>query len=183
MSYKNTQRWRSKAKLWLVRYSGGKCQSCGYNQCHGALAWHHLHNKAEGISKLINKCAAWDKIIEEADKCVMVCQNCHCEIHAGMRPCPQVDLEKRALTLATILAERPVPKIRQVTSCAVCGAAINATKRFCSMRCVHKSQEKTTWPDNLASLVQASSCRAIARSLGVSDKAVVKRLRNHAGIA
>jgi hypothetical protein len=42
-----------------------------------------------------------------------------------------------------------------------------------------QGREKIVWPTNLVDLVNTSSCLAVAKLLGVSDKAVKKRLNYH----
>jgi transcription elongation factor Elf1 len=69
----------------LVLYKGGKCMLCGYDKCSDALDLHHLDasQKEFGISSG-GLTRAWSKVVAEADKCVLVCANCHREIHAGI---------------------------------------------------------------------------------------------------
>ena len=74
---------RKKIKEMAVEYKGGKCICCGYNKCIGALEFHHLdpngkdfNISAKGITR------AWSKVKEELDKCVLLCANCHRELHA-----------------------------------------------------------------------------------------------------
>lgn len=157
---------------------GNKCQCCGYNKYHGNLAFHHLEAKESTISELFKRTASWNTIIEEVNKCVLVCHNCHGEIHAGLIKCPQINHEERKKTLKEILESQPLPKTKQFHNC-ICGKSISITKKFCSQQCVHIKQNVIKWPDNLPELVKSSSQRAIAKALGVSDKAVEKRLKNH----
>lgn len=91
-SYKHTQRWRTKSRRWATEYAGGVCQSCSYSKYYGNLAFRHLHNKDDSIARLINKCTAWDIILKELDKCVLLCHNCHGEVHAGIKECPLIDM-------------------------------------------------------------------------------------------
>ena len=70
-------------KVMLVNRLGGKCSKCGYNKNLGALTFHHkdITTKSFGISGrgLSNK--PIDEIIEEVDKCILLCHNCHMELH------------------------------------------------------------------------------------------------------
>ena len=69
-------------KQKAVEYKGGACQICGYNKCNSALDFHHVNpeNKTKTLSYMFSHCS-WDKIKEELDKCILVCANCHREIH------------------------------------------------------------------------------------------------------
>jgi hypothetical protein len=176
-TYKPTQRWRLKARNWITQYCGGSCQICGYDKYIGNLVFHHLipSHKTSGVSRLINSTAAWSIILKEADKCVLVCSNCHGEIHAGIIAAPHIDNNKRQEILAKILSEQPLPKTKLFHKC-ICSKVIQKTNMFCSQECFHKSSEKINWPINLEELVTQSSKRSVAISLGVSDKAVAKRL-------
>jgi len=74
---------RKALKEWAVAYKGGKCVLCGYDRCLEALSFHHLGGKDFGLAyKGYTK--SWEKVREELDKCILVCQNCHMEIHAGL---------------------------------------------------------------------------------------------------
>jgi len=72
-------------KQKAVDYKGGECQCCGYNKCNNALDFHHVDPKTKkfGIGKQ-RRTNLTDEIKEELDKCVLVCSNCHREIHAGV---------------------------------------------------------------------------------------------------
>ncbi|HIE36271.1 MAG TPA: hypothetical protein EYP89_03435 [Candidatus Omnitrophica bacterium] len=75
-------RRRKELRLKAIAYKGGKCQICSYNKCTEALELHHLNGskKEFGIScKGITR--SWKKIKSELDKCILVCANCHREIH------------------------------------------------------------------------------------------------------
>ena len=70
-----------KNKLKLVEYKGGKCEICGYDKCVDALEFHHLNpdEKEFGLSNVDTR--ALSILKKEADKCILICSNCHREIH------------------------------------------------------------------------------------------------------
>ena len=80
-----TQKRREKVKQMAVDYKGGKCCVCGYDKYVGALDFHHI-NPEEKIFGIGSRgyTRSWEEVKKELDKCVLVCKNCHCEIHAGL---------------------------------------------------------------------------------------------------
>lgn len=70
---------RKKKKKKAIDYLGGKCSKCGYNKCDAALEFHHIEGKDREPAKLI--AGSWKKLQPELDKCILVCANCHREIH------------------------------------------------------------------------------------------------------
>ena len=73
-------------KLKAINHMGGSCVLCNYSTCPAALHFHHLnpYEKDFDISSKTN----WSDIVIELGKCVLVCSNCHAEIHYGL-----IDLE------------------------------------------------------------------------------------------
>ena len=69
------------AKKKLLQYKGYKCSNCGYDKNSAALCFHHLKDKKFNLD--IRKCANtnWKELVEEADKCIVLCHNCHMETH------------------------------------------------------------------------------------------------------
>ena len=80
---------RRKIKEMLVEYKGGQCILCGYKRCVGALDLHHRDGKQKDFGLSVRGLTrAWSKSKAEADKCVLVCANCHREVHAGLAKLP-----------------------------------------------------------------------------------------------
>jgi hypothetical protein len=79
---KNVGTWRKKTKQLLVEYKGGKCEFCGYNKCIEALEFHHIDETTKEFS-ISGSTKSLEKQKEEADKCYMLCANCHRELHSG----------------------------------------------------------------------------------------------------
>ncbi len=76
--------WRRRRKLKLINIKGDKCEICGYNKCIWALEFHHLDPKEKDFSISQKNIKSMEKYIEEIKKCILVCSNCHREIHTGM---------------------------------------------------------------------------------------------------
>lgn len=87
---------RRKIREMAVAYKGGSCQSCGYNKCLEALEFHHLDpNQKDFAISQYGHCRSWERVQKELDKCVMLCANCHREIHAQMQLLQVTAVEKR----------------------------------------------------------------------------------------
>lgn len=95
-NYKNwTDEWKEdhrqkmrgrylKRKQDLVAHFGGKCIHCGYSKCVAALEFHHRDPATKSFELSQNALGkSWNNIIAEAEKCDLVCSNCHAEIHYG----------------------------------------------------------------------------------------------------
>ena len=73
-------------KKELVDWMGGKCILCGYCTTPACLEFHHLDPSTKDPDW--NKMSNWspNKRKDELEKCILVCRNCHGEIHAGLHP-------------------------------------------------------------------------------------------------
>lgn len=71
---------RRKRKEKCVKFLGGKCVNCNYSKSIRALTFHHKDpsTKIADVSKLI-VLNSWKVVLEELDKCVLLCFNCHME--------------------------------------------------------------------------------------------------------
>jgi hypothetical protein len=82
-------RRRRKVKAVLVEEAGGACAICGYDRNMRALHFHHVDPSqkrheinAKGVA------IALDKLRVEAQKCVLLCSNCHAEVEDGTMSLP-----------------------------------------------------------------------------------------------
>jgi len=63
----------------VVKARAGGCCICGYKKSMNALHFHHLKDKLYAISKAGS--LSEKKLRYEIKKCIVVCANCHAEIH------------------------------------------------------------------------------------------------------
>jgi transposase len=77
---------RRKVKQILMEEAGGRCALCGYDRWVGALHFHHLEPgektfaiSQEGAYRSLARARA------EAQKCALLCANCHAEVEGGVR--------------------------------------------------------------------------------------------------
>lgn len=68
-------------------FLNGSCCKCGYSKCIDALHFHHLDPKTKKftITDAVHGRvrATEEEIYEEIAKCILICANCHAEIHSN----------------------------------------------------------------------------------------------------
>lgn len=72
--------WRKRTKIKLVEYKGGKCEFCGYNKSINALQFHHIDSNEKDFT-ISGKSLSFERLKNEVDKCLLLCANCHHEVH------------------------------------------------------------------------------------------------------
>jgi hypothetical protein len=172
--------WRKKTKARLVKALGGKCNICGYDKCSNALEFHHLNpnEKDFNFGKIRANPKSWNKIVAEVKKCVLLCSNCHREVHDNLATIvleniPVIDptledYKKFELEKSTLQKEK---------ICSICGTKYYSGYATCSNICAHKIRYKINWDEiDLPSLWPEQSMVAIGKQLGVTDSSVRKRL-------
>jgi len=82
-------RRRRKVKEILVAEAGGRCAICGYDRCMAALEFHHVDParkafqvSSNGVTRSLARARA------EAQKCILLCSNCHMEVESGLQAVP-----------------------------------------------------------------------------------------------
>jgi 5-methylcytosine-specific restriction endonuclease McrA len=80
-SAKRNRVMRLARKYRLIKKAGGKCAICGYKKNLSSLAFHHLNEKNTKLSGTHLIAISISGAEEEVSKCVLVCHNCHNEIH------------------------------------------------------------------------------------------------------
>ena len=82
-SYQAQQRRGHARKQRLLVIKGNKCEQCGYGKNTAALEFHHIDPAEKSfqldLRSLSNR--KWVVIEAEAAKCVLLCSNCHAELH------------------------------------------------------------------------------------------------------
>lgn len=80
-NYERVKSHRQKVKEKAIAYKGSRCEKCGYNKCNWAFDFHHLDKTKKNFSIAQYLTISWEKVKKELDKCIMVCANCHRELH------------------------------------------------------------------------------------------------------
>ncbi len=77
---------RDKIKAIAISVFGAyECSSCGYSKCDSAIHFHHL-SPSQKLFQVSNMHSYSDADIEkEIRKCILLCANCHAELHESLR--------------------------------------------------------------------------------------------------
>ena len=71
---------KERNKAFVKRYKSiYGCSVCSYKKSLSALHFHHLHSKKKEITNMYGY--SRESVKEEMRKCILVCANCHSEIH------------------------------------------------------------------------------------------------------
>lgn len=78
----------------LKEAKGGKCIRCGYNKCLKALEFHHLDPSQKDFT-ISNDHFKLIEAVEESKKCILICSNCHKELHDNIWNIEELKLIRR----------------------------------------------------------------------------------------
>ncbi len=79
---KHYKRRKNEKKRYIQDYKLSKgCSVCGYNKCASALDFHHNGDKKFILATAPNNGCSLEKIEKEMEKCIILCANCHRELH------------------------------------------------------------------------------------------------------
>lgn len=168
--------FRRNRKSNLIKVCGNKCCICGYDKSVSALEFHHIipENKEYGIASN-GTCHNIQKDLNEVKKCILVCANCHREIHENAYT--QEELFNKQYFDENFANELISLKKDQTYFCSECGTEITrySDTGLCNI-CYNKTRRKCQHPsrEELKELIQNTSFVQIGKMYGVSDNAVRK---------
>lgn len=175
MSYKDVKNFRIRLKEQSVYVMGEKCQCCGYDKCITALEFHHLNPEEKDFSFGNNTNRSWQNTKEELKKCILVCANCHREIHSGLIDNNKLQssfIESRAEEIDKLIQDL---KTHKVYYCKTCGKEVWRGNDCCP-ECAAKKLRVVERPNRelLKEKIRNQTFISIGNEYGVSDNAIRK---------
>lgn len=175
MSYEYVKNYRQRQKENIIYVMGGKCACCGYNKCNKALELHHLNPKEKEFTLSQNTNRAWKYVVAELPKTVMVCANCHREIHDGLIK-KEVLVSNFDATKANEITEQiEKSKTAKINYCIDCGKPIDAKATRC-IKCAAKFRQIVERPTRaqLKEDIRNMPMTQVGKKYGVSDNSIRK---------
>lgn len=185
--YDNTVRWRERVTNIIYEIMGEQCAVCGYNKSRWSLHFHHLDpsKKTFNLSLFRTHTISWEKLESELRNCVLLCANCHGELHAGLIPSPEKSSFQE-------------DKLEELfNKCKNCGKIVHhRLHEFCNKSCSakynHKMRDiridmrfaKTVWSTiDVIELLKRNDGNMwkSGKEIGLTDNAVKKRFQKVTG--
>ena len=77
---------RKQIRLKAIAHLGGKCMKCGYSKYPEVLEFHHKDSEQKDFNvSRKGHCRSWERVKKEIEKCVLLCANCHRELHVEQK--------------------------------------------------------------------------------------------------
>lgn len=175
---------RKRKKEFAVKLFGGKCQKCGYDRCIHSLAFHHVENKENNISILHT--ASWKRYLDELKKCVLICCNCHNELHGNLWKIDEIQRvyisdEVYKIKIPTGRTDRVFNETYN-KECAVCRKPFTTKikhQKYCNYKCAGYAGRKCHWPskEQLQSDIKSMPMTHVGKKYKVTDNTIRKWAR------
>ena len=172
--------YRRRRKENLIKVCGNRCALCGYDKLPAGLEFHHIDptQKSYGIASK-GTCHAIDKDLEEVKKCILICANCHREVHSDLYS-QEYLISKQIFDnefAQELLNKQPVQGGKK-NYCIDCGKEIQLKSTRC-VECEKKTrviplEEMPVTRDELKTLIRTLPFTQIAEKYYVSDNAIRK---------
>lgn len=153
-------------KYFAAQQFGGKCQICGYDKCISALQFHHIDPSTKKYSpSYVIMRKKWEVAFAELQKCILVCANCHVEIHYNDLDISQIVTSAKTYDLECQRCNKPFQTKQP-------------EQKYCGVTCQSISRRKVKIEPNKSDLKKLIESKTpwtkIGKMYGVSDNAMRK---------
>ena len=176
-SYEHVKNYRQKQKENIIYVMGGKCALCGYNKCNSALEFHHINPSEKNYQLSSGSTRSLNRDFVEARKCILLCSNCHREVHNGLYDSSMLKTSFNEELAEIERRKNDERKTIKIYYCKECGSGLSGkTKNMLCPSCFYKTKRKCAHPnrDELKSLIRKYSFVKIGNMFGVTDNSVKK---------
>lgn len=172
---KNVVGWQRRTKEKLIEYKGGKCEVCGYDKNFPSAYDFHHRNPEEKSFTISSKMIKFEKLVEEVDKCDLLCCRCHRELHEK-----EFAIQRR---LSKERHEKWLQKIeipKKSGKCIDCNKDIDVYVTRCAeCNAVYRRKVDRPSKEALGKLLWEKPTMQLAEEFGVSDVAISKWAKSY----
>lgn len=175
MGTKEVSDFRRRRKENLIRVCGNSCAICGYHKSKSALEFHHIDASKKNYGIAANgTCHSLEKDLNEVKKCILVCANCHREIHDG--DYTQEKLYEMQIFDNDYAHSLKEAKEKKFYFCQNCGKELSQQGITGLCNTCFQQYRKQGRPDRetLKQLIRTKPFTHIGNMFGVSDNAIRK---------
>lgn len=170
MNAEQLKKWRKDTKKRIIDSMGGECQCCGYKASLAALCLHHLNSdeKEFSIGPKMSTRMLWSEIVPELRKCVLVCKNCHMEIHDNITKLSNYKTFDEAYAVFD----------EYMGTCQYCKNKCRTHSSYCSLTCSRNSQRKIDWSKiDLKDRLKTTTMASLAKELKISPSVLRRNIK------
>lgn len=143
------------------------------------MEFHHLDpsEKDFALGNVLASPRSWATLVAELKKCVLVCSNCHKEIHAGAAEVPpnaeRFDSQWEDYRL--------VEQSGRITECPIFGGPKRPEHKTCSTKCSCKLRRRIDWSKHdLIGMKKVMSYSQMSDIIGATVPAIHKKIKQMA---
>lgn len=164
---------RLQRKLFLLEKHNFMCSKCGYNKNLSALEFHHIDPETKSFTidgrNLTSR--SIESIFLEAEKCIVLCANCHRELHNSDHNLEKLDFSTEEYSRSFIKYNKRDPNF-----CQKCGKELSHSASKLCEKCSRINSRKVERPskEGLLELIKTKSFTEIGKMFNVTDSAIRK---------
>ena len=165
-------------KQRIVYVMGGQCALCGYNKNIQALEMHHIDPQEKDFTfSDTKKYHTWEELSIEMQKCVLLCANCHREIHYPLDEENPIELKssynpERSAEIQALITQE---KTKTKHFCIDCGKEITRNAQRCQ-KCAELHNRRVERPERevFKQEIRTTPFTVLGEKYNVSDNAIRK---------
>lgn len=165
-------------KQRIVYAMGGQCALCGYNKNIQALEMHHIDPQEKDFTfSDTKKYHTWEELSIEMQKCVLLCANCHREIHYPLDEENPIELKssynpERSAEIQALITQE---KTKTKHFCIDCGKEITRNAQRCQ-KCAELHNRRVERPERevFKQEIRTTPFTVLGEKYNVSDNAIRK---------
>ena len=165
-------------KKRIVYVMGGQCALCGYNKNIQALEMHHIDPQEKDFTfSDTKKYHTWEELSIEMQKCVLLCANCHREIHYPLDEENPIELKssynpERSAEIQALITQE---KTKTKHFCIDCGKEITRNAQRCQ-KCAELHNRRVERPERevFKQEIRTTPFTVLGEKYNVSDNAIRK---------